>query len=83
MCHHADITAHPHPEAGTMADEIPGVKEGLAAQRAVALIAPNAANVNVENANTSDARHFEITNFRAEYADGSTVYAPRIVVDLG
>lgn len=66
-----------------MADEIPGVNEALAAKRAVALIAPNAANINVEKADTRDARHFEITNFRAEYADGSTVYAPRIVVDLG
>lgn len=65
-----------------MADEVPGVNEGLAAKRAVELIAPNATNVNVET-NTIDGRHFEITNFRAEYADGSIVYAPRIVVDLG
>ncbi|SHT85555.1 Uncharacterised protein [Mycobacteroides abscessus subsp. bolletii] len=66
-----------------MSDEIPGVKEALAAQRAVELIAPNATKRNIERADTHDARRFEITNFTAEYADGSTVYAPRIVVDLG
>lgn len=53
-------------------------------QRAIALVTPNATDVH-----TKDVHHYphkrelQIDDFRAEFADGSTVQAPHITIQLG
>jgi hypothetical protein len=50
--------------------------------RVLTLFAPNATNVEIKNVNQTP-RQIEITNYRADLPDGSTVYAPHLTIQLG
>lgn len=51
-------------------------------QRLLALWAPNATNVQIKTVNHTP-RQIEIIEYRADLPDGSTVYAPHIIIRRG
>lgn len=66
-----------------MTDATPGVAEALAAKRAIELFVPPTATAKIDRVNHLRPGLVEILNIRILHEDGSTVEAPRIVVDLG
>ena len=51
-------------------------------QRAIALLAPNATNIQIKTVNHHPEGEIEIIDFQADFADGSIARAPRIAIKL-
>jgi hypothetical protein len=59
-----------------------GAQAAQKLQRVLALFSPNATNVQIKTVNQTP-RQIEITDFRADLPDGSSVHAPHLTIQLG
>jgi len=59
-----------------------GAQEAQEVQRILELFMPNASNIQIKNVNQTP-RQIEITDFRADLPDGSSVYAPHLTIRRG
>jgi hypothetical protein len=70
----------------TMTDPQQAAAQGAQAaqevQRILELFIPNASNIQIKNVNQTP-RQIEITDFRADLPDGSSVYAPHLTIRRG
>ncbi|OBG75339.1 MULTISPECIES: hypothetical protein [unclassified Mycobacterium] len=68
-------------DMGTLLDQ-PGVQRAAdAATRIGQLITPNAQDIWIKDLHTYPDGRIEITDFRAQFADGTVVRAPSIVIE--